>query len=168
MPDNLTDEQIEAYATELGEDHPAVKGLRAERTSRKAAEKTVKVLEVLRQHPNVGLSPEDVEGLALDKIEALAVRLGSQPAAATAAAIEPAPVTQTEPTPAEIAFANAQGIQEGRPVVATTAKKMGLADAWALRKRNPAEYERLRAAGQIDLGVVPEDRGGSIVFNPGT
>lgn len=168
MPDELTDEQIEAYATELGEDHPAVKGLRAERTARKGAEKTVKVLGVLGKYPSVGLSPEDVDGLSLDKIEALAQRLAASPAAAAAPTPDkPEPETQDKPTPAEVAFANAQSIPEGTPPKVTQ-KKIGLADAWALRKRNPAEYERLRAAGMIDLGVVPEDRGGSVIFNPGT
>lgn len=165
MSDEL-EQQIEAFATELGDDHPAVKALRAERTQRKSAEKTVKVLEVLGRYPTVGLAPQDVEGLALDKIEALAQRLAATPAPTPSQKPDETPPETPAPTPAEAAFAQAQSIPEGTPPK-TSVKKMGLADAWALRKRNPAEYERLRAAGMIDLRVVPEDRGGSIVFNPG-
>jgi hypothetical protein len=165
MPDEL-EQQIEAFATELGDDHPAVKALRTERTERKAAQRTVKVLEVLGQYPTAGIKAEDVEGLALDKIEALAQRLVATPAPSAPKPDEPKPETQVEPTPAEKAFAQAQAIPEGTPPK-VTAQKLGLNAAWALRKKNPAEYERLRAAGMIDLGVVPEDRGGSIVFNPG-
>lgn len=168
MSDQELEQQVANLATELGDDHPAVKALRAERIARKAAERTVKVLGVLGQYPGSGLDPDAVEGMSLDKIEALAQRLSATAPPEQTPQVTPKPETQQTPTSAESAFERAAVIPEGKPPKVESAKKLGLTEAWALRKRNPAEYERLKAAGQIDLGVHAEDRGGSVVFHPGT
>jgi hypothetical protein len=140
-----------------------VKALRAERAQRKAAEWRAKALEVVTRFP--GTTVDDFEGLTPDKFEARATRI----AALAASAAAPAPTTpepDATPSPSDDAFARAAAISSGTPPV-TEGKKLGRDEAWALQKRNPAEYERLRQAGRIDLGVTQEERGGSVIFHPG-
>lgn len=170
MPDDVVDglEAIEGFE-DLPADHPVKKALISERNLREAAERTVKVQAVLAKFPTAGLSADDVQGLSLDKIEAIATRLAetANPGAA-APTIRPEPdATTEEPSPTETAFATAARISEGTPPP-TQGKKLNRDEAFALMKRNPAEYERLKAAGRIDIGVTLEDQGGKIIFTPST
>lgn len=168
MTDQVKDEQIEAWATELGDDHPAVKALRAERTARKASERSAKVSEIISRFPTAGLTADDFEGLSPDKFEGRAQRIAALSQSATPPAPTPTPEPAATPSPAEDAFARAAAVTDGVVPPVTEGKKLGRDEAWALMQRNPAEYERLRQAGRIDLGVTSEERGGSVIFSPGT
>src|SRR6266496_4439384 len=83
------------------------KALRAERDARASAERRVKLLEVVNQHPGAGLTEDDFEGLTPDKFEARATRIAALTASGAPAAPKPDPAqpeTQ-QPSPTEDAFA---------------------------------------------------------------
>lgn len=165
MPPEMTDQEFAEIAEAEG-DSPAVRALRAERTARKDAEWRAKALEVANKYP--GTTLDDFEGLTPDKFESRAQRISSLQKGATPQPPTPTtPEPEPQPSPTEEAFARAAAVAEGVPPV-TEGKKLGRNEAWALLQRNPAEYERLRQAGRIDLGVTAEDRGGSVIFHPGT
>ena len=159
MPD-LTDSELAEIAKELDPDHPVLKALREERQARKSAERRAKFTEIAVKYPQVGLTADDFEGLSPDKWEARAERLAGL---AVPQSPQPEPPKQTEVAPeAAAAFARMQQPLEGSPPLSSE-KKLSLQEAWPLFKRNPAEFERLRQAGRIDL-PQGTDKGGSTVF----
>jgi hypothetical protein len=144
------------------------KALRAEREARANAERRVAVLETIAANPGVGLVEDDFRGLKPDEFGARVARF--REIAGNVMAPGTPPAATTEPpkpeTPAEAAFAAAGRIPEGTPPPVTE-QKVGRDEALRLMKANRAEYDRLKAAGRIDLGVTAVDNGGSVIFNQG-
>lgn len=165
--DGLSDEEREALE-QLPEDHPIVKALRASRSELRKERSGRHIAELRAQYPDLGLVPEDFEGLTPDKFEARAVRLaslrGSAPAPtppSTEPEIEPA---KPEDTPQRTAFERIQQPVEGTPPTAG-GPTISAHEAFTLMKRDPAEFERLKAAGRIKDWPEVQDQGGRVTFS---
>jgi hypothetical protein len=155
--------------SDLPEDHPVLKALRAERASRKAAEHKAKFIEIASKHPSVGLTMEDFEGRTPDKWESYAERLAALAGRPSQTVTPQAPETPNPEAPARpetAAFERMQQPLEGSPPLLNEQLVTDVQEAWRLQKRDPATFERLRQAGRIQVpGMEREDRGGSIIFN---
>jgi hypothetical protein len=164
MPETPENEEF----AELDSDHPALKALQAERKLNRELRGALALSAIVGKYPDLGLSPEDFEGLTPDKYEARAARLASlrqaaaTPPPAPAPALTPEPEQQVELSETEKAFARMSQPLSATPPAAE--KKLSLNEAQTLFKRDRAEFERLRAAGRIELGVKAVDRGGSVIF----
>lgn len=142
-----------------------VKALRAQREDNKVLRRQGSLKDVFLKYPKSGLEEADFEGLTPDKFEARAdslVKRFGQP-------VNEEPETEPTPTsqPEEEAFARmAKATEPAKTPSPGGAAKMDRDEAFALRARDPAKYEALRAAGQIDLGGNFVDRGGSNLWKP--
>ena len=158
--EGLTQEEQEALE-QLPEDHPLVKALRASRSETRTERSKRHIAELKAQFPDLGLTPEDFEGLTPDKYEARAQRLASLRGAATTP--PPPPEPKIEETPQRTAFERMQEPVEGTPP--TAGPSIDLQEAFALMKSDPAEFDRLKAAGKIKGWPKVSDEGGRVTFS---
>lgn len=152
---------------QLPDDHPVVKSLRAAREELRKEREQRHLYEVQAKYPDLGLTAEDFEGLTPDKFEQRAQRFASlrTPEATEQSQQQEAP--KPELSPAEEAFRRmAQSPLESRPAMGTE-KKIGLGEAFSLMRRDPAAFEKVKAAGGIEGWPDAKDTGGSIILNPG-
>lgn len=165
--DGLTDEEREA-AEQLPLDHPLVKALKASRTDLRAERAARHVADLKAQFPDLGLTPEDFEGLTPDKFEARAQRLAALRGTATPApappSTEPASKEPEPPEPQREAFERMQRPVEGTPPTAG-GPMISVQEAFALQKSDPAEFARLKAAGRIKDWPKMSDQGGRVTFS---
>lgn len=164
--DGLTAEEQEALE-QLPEDHPVVKALRASRSDLRKERAGRHIAELKATYPDLGLTPEDFEGLTPDKFEARAKRLASLRGSASPAPAPPSTETPEGETPEEpqrTAFERMQEPVEGTPPQ-TAGPTISIQEAFKLRKKDPAEFERLKAAGRIKDWPTLTDQGGRVTFS---
>jgi hypothetical protein len=105
-----------ALAAELGDDHPLVKALRAERETVKTLKREKRFLEVSGKFPDLGLKPDWFKGRTPDEYESFAQELATlasskakaPEAGSTASAAPAAAEPETEATDHPIADAAAK------------------------------------------------------------
>lgn len=166
--EGLSPEEQEALE-QLPDDHPIVKALRASRSDLRTERAARHVAELKAQYPDLGLTPEDFEGLTPDKFEARAQRLATLRGTATPPA---PPSTQEEvtppaapvDTPQRSAFERIQQPVEGTPPTAG-GPMISIQEAFALSKSDPAEFEKFKAAGRIKGWPKTTDEGGRVTFS---
>lgn len=165
--EGLTDEEQQALE-QLPDDHPIVKALKASRSDLRKERAGRHIAELKATYPDLGLTPEDFEGLTPDKFEARAARLAALRGTAPAPA-PPSTETENEPakpedTPQRSAFERIQQPVEGTPPNAG-GPTISVDEAFALQKSDPAEFARLKAAGRIKNWPKLTDQGGRVTFS---
>lgn len=165
--EGLTAEE-QSEIDQLPEDHPVLKALKASRSDLRSERSKRHLAEVQARHPDLGLTAEDFEGLTPDKFEARAKRLAALKGTATPAPVPPSDETEIEEededTPQRTAFERMQKPVEGTPPT-KAAPVISVDEAWKLRKSDPAEFERLKAAGLIKNWPKMSDQGGKVIFS---
>lgn len=159
--EGLSPEEQEALE-QLPEDHPLVKALRATRSELRTERSGRHIAELKAQYPDLGLTPEDFEGLTPDKFEARAQRLASL--RGTTVTPPPPPEPKVEDSVQRTAFERIQEPVEGTPPTAG-GPMISIQEAFALQKSDPAEFEKFKAAGRIKGWPKVSDEGGRVTFS---
>lgn len=161
--EGLSPEEAEQVA-ELPEDHPALKALRATRIELRGERAARHIADMKAQFPDLGLTPEDFEGLTPDKFEARAQRLAALRGTATPAPAPPPNEPKIDNEGQQPAFARMQEPVEGTPPNAA-GPTISVQEAFALQKSDPVEFARLKAAGRIKDWPKLNDQGGRVTFS---
>lgn len=162
--DGLTEEEA-ASAAELPADHPVLKALRATRSELRGERALRHIADLKAAHPDLGLTPEDFKGLTPDEFEARVTRLAALKGTATPPT--PPPTTDEQELivePQRTAFERMQQPVEGTPPTGG-GPMISVQQAFALRKSDPAEFERLKAEGRIKDWPKMSDQGGRVTFS---